>query len=293
MKISTSYPDLPYTNFPEEVDSFPRFEDPSIEDIAYINQYYSLIQAGDKTAADQLIIDHNLQNKQWTARLANQLRDANEATQRFFRDNVEEYLVYMSNYRGDWNQSTRYQKYDVVMYSTSEGIYSAYISVKQDIPIGTPPTNTNYFVPFTLVGPQGASGTGFAYCGQWLTSSTYNKDDMVVYNNFLWAATQTNNNSVPSDANPHWDKVVSISPSDIGAAPANHTHTAAEVGAAETSHAHATSDITSGTLAVSRGGTGYSSITDTTYTTARYRASALFSSERTPTTNGVINWTYE
>lgn len=54
------------------------------------------------------------------------------------------------------------------------------------------------------------------------------------------------------------------------------------------------SDITSGTLAVARGGTGQTSITDTTYTTARYRASALYSESNivNPTTNGVINWAY-
>lgn len=48
-----------------------------------------------------------------------------------------------------------------------------------------------------------------------------------------------------------------------------------------------------GTVPVANGGTGQTSITDTTYTTARYRASSLHSSETNPTTNGVICWTYE
>ena len=48
-----------------------------------------------------------------------------------------------------------------------------------------------------------------------------------------------------------------------------------------------------GTVPVANGGTGQTSITDTTYTTARYRASSLHSTETTPTTNGVICWTYE
>ena len=69
--------------------------------------------------------------------------------------------------------------------------------------------------------------------------------------------------------------------------------TADDVGAAATSHNHAASNITSGTLSVARGGTGYSSTTDTTYTTARYRASSLNASETTPSANGVICWTYE
>jgi len=58
-------------------------------------------------------------------------------------------------------------------------------------------------------------------------------------------------------------------------------------------HTHDTSDITSGVLDVEYGGTGHDSIVDTTYTTPRYRASALYSRETTPTTNGVINWMYE
>ena len=66
-------------------------------------------------------------------------------------------------------------------------------------------------------------------------------------------------------------------------------------------HNHSASDINSGTLSelhlpilsVSTGGTGYSSITDTTYTTIRYRASSLHSSETNPTVNGSIAWVYE
>ena len=54
------------------------------------------------------------------------------------------------------------------------------------------------------------------------------------------------------------------------------------------------STINSDTIvSVSNGGTGYNTITDITYTTARYRASSLNSSETTPTINGVIAWTYE
>lgn len=47
------------------------------------------------------------------------------------------------------------------------------------------------------------------------------------------------------------------------------------------------------THGVHQGGTGYTSIEDTTYTTVRYRASSLHSSETTPIVNGTITWTYE
>ena len=44
---------------------------------------------------------------------------------------------------------------------------------------------------------------------------------------------------------------------------------------------------------VAHGGTGRSTIADTEYTTAKYRASALVTTETDPTDNGVIYWTYE
>ena len=47
-----------------------------------------------------------------------------------------------------------------------------------------------------------------------------------------------------------------------------------------------------GTLPVGNGGTGYNSITDTAYTTARYRASSLHSSDTKPSSNGTITWVY-
>ena len=47
-----------------------------------------------------------------------------------------------------------------------------------------------------------------------------------------------------------------------------------------------------GTVSMIKGGTGVTTLADTTYTTARYRGSALYSSDTAPTVNGVINWTY-
>lgn len=100
------------------------------------------------------------------------------------------------------------------------------------------------------------------------------------------AATLTSHTS--NSSNPH-----SVTAEQVGARPDTWTPTAAEVGAAAASHSHGAGEITSGVLAIANGGTGYSSITDSSYSTARYRASALFASETAPTVNGVIHWTYE
>lgn len=62
---------------------------------------------------------------------------------------------------------------------------------------------------------------------------------------------------------------------------------------ADLEHVHDLDDITIGVLDVEHGGTGYNSIVDTTYRTARYRASALVRTETYPDDNGVIHWVYE
>lgn len=64
-------------------------------------------------------------------------------------------------------------------------------------------------------------------------------------------------------------------------------------GKTDVGHTHNANNITSGILDVLYGGTGCSSIIDTQYSTARYRASALVSVETIPDNNGIINWIYE
>ena len=93
---------------------------------------------------------------------------------------------------------------------------------------------------------------------------------------------KVNNNGV-------WEKVSGL-PTKINADTVDGKH-ASEF--APFSHEHSADDITDGIFSISRGGTGYSSIVDNTYIISRYRASALVSTESTPTDNGTINWIYE
>lgn len=59
-------------------------------------------------------------------------------------------------------------------------------------------------------------------------------------------------------------------------------------------HSHLSNDITwSDPLPIECGGTGCNSLNDTIYTTPRYRASMLVSTETTSYDNGVISWVYE
>lgn len=65
------------------------------------------------------------------------------------------------------------------------------------------------------------------------------------------------------------------------------------IGAAAASHNHSASNITSGTLPISRGGTGVSNMTGTDYTTNRPRGIVLQSSTPSSVPNGCIVGVYE
>ena len=83
----------------------------------------------------------------------------------------------------------------------------------------------------------------------------------------------------------HKDSITPFRTSSIGFTPEI-------MGAAAESHSHSASDITSGTLPISRGGTGRTSVGGTDYTTVRFRGSGLRNADTNPTDNGTINWTY-
>lgn len=97
---------------------------------------------------------------------------------------------------------------------------------------------------------------------------------------------------------------VTLSADDVGAVPttreingkalsADVTLSAADIGAATSFHYHSASNITSGTLSITRGGTGVTAVGGTDYTTTRFRGSQLCAADTNPTTNGTIAWTYE
>ena len=61
----------------------------------------------------------------------------------------------------------------------------------------------------TIKGEKGDPGANLKFCGHWNSSTAYVKDDLIDYNNVLWAATAANTNSAPSFTNSNWSKVVS------------------------------------------------------------------------------------
>ena len=87
-------------------------------------------------------------------------------------------------YKGEWNGSTKYVKYNFVTYE-SNGLMQTFECLRDDTPLGTLPTNTTYWAPRVIRGEQGESGLGLTPRGIWNAGVQYYKDDKF-YNVGYW-----------------------------------------------------------------------------------------------------------
>ncbi len=202
--MSTQYPYLYKSNFPDGLDVMTEMTDPTEADLPKIEAYNAKIAANDLAGAQQVLAQYpELKNMMFDANRWNSLYHMTYSVQEFFHDNIDDYLENLITYQGTYSSSKQYTKYDVVLY---QGM--TYMATKKTIPTGTLPTNTTYFVPMTIKGEKGDPGANLKFCGHWDASTSYVKDDLIDYNNILWAATAANTNSVPSFSNSNWSKVV-------------------------------------------------------------------------------------
>lgn len=211
--MSQLYPDL--TNaFPDSIDPNRSFSDVTSSNRALVEQYYTYKSSGNDSAATDLLNNNpNLKNTIVTAEMIQLIYDMNISQQRFYLNDVQQYLVNIVKQKGNWNETTTYTKYDVVQYVVNGAIQS-YMGAVVNIPIGTLPTNTSYYVPITLRGEQGASGTGLSVRGVWNSLDTYYVNDCVSLNNAMWYAIVENTNNAPNDLSTYWKKFADL-PSPI------------------------------------------------------------------------------
>ena len=207
--MGTVYADL-NSDFPDKVSTMTRVQDVSAAMKPYVDEYYTYYNRGDFDRANGVITAHpELRNMIINAKIFNDLRDEIIATQRIFRDDVEDYIFTVVKNRGDWNSSIRYVKYNVVFYSIGTD-KNPYMAIADNIPIGTVPTNINFWYPLSIKGDQGVSGLGLTPRGNWSEYVQYYQHDMVSYNNALWAANEDNIGYFPSDSSTIWYSVLSI-----------------------------------------------------------------------------------
>ena len=139
----------------------------------------------------------------------NQHSDAITALERLFTTDIEKFIFQVVNYQGDWLPTKKYSKFNIVTYPHGDAI-ETFEAIKLEIPVGTLPTDRNYFIPITLRGQQGVSGTGMSPRGYWTELKQYYKDDCVAYNNILWYAKVDNRGQVPQIGSTYWEKLMEM-----------------------------------------------------------------------------------
>lgn len=212
--MSELYPDLVYSQFPQDIDKFDYLSDINTEQLSLMNQYKLYLTYNDLTSAQKLLLDNpSLNSTIINAEKMNKLIDAIKATQRLYKDDIQSYLVNLVKYKGAYSSTEIYGKYDVVT-QTVDGKTLVYMCILPTT-AGIQPTNTSYWIPITQQGERGAAGLGLSYGGNYISTAIYPQHSMVAHNNALWASLDVIEGIEPSDSSPVWEKIMSFNMNDL------------------------------------------------------------------------------
>lgn len=216
--MSTRYPDLSLTTFPDSVDTaFKTFLNISASDGALIKGYTDAMYAGNQTLATQYLAQiPSATQKIIQSSDLNKMTEAILAIERFYSTDIssdieqrqEAWKALIDNfgYIGEWDNNATYKKNNLVLYSIGDNS-NIYIALK-DMDSGIAPTNGNYWRVLTQKGKQGISGIGLAYRAKWSSSEDYQKDNAVTHNGALWQSLANNSNVEPGTNDAIWKLVM-------------------------------------------------------------------------------------
>lgn len=217
--MSTTYPDLPLTQFPGSVDQFKTFLDVTASDGPYIQQYMQALQQNDlQTAQTVLAKIPAASQKLVQAMDLNQLIQAMMAVERFYSTDIYPYIktqqqnwqaiVNQFSYISAWTPNTTYDINNMVSYS-SGGSNLIYIAI-DDVPVNVQPTNTQYWRQMTIQGESGGTGPGLSYLQDWNSSTRYVQNNAVTYDGAIWMALKTNTGTQPGTSSSTWRQIISF-----------------------------------------------------------------------------------
>ena len=209
--MSETLPNYTRTNYPDALDTFSYKQDVTADKKSDVEQYYTYINSGNFTAATAMIeSDATLRSMIVGCEDFNKLIDAIKAMQYQEKYNIDNYIATVVKNKGNYSSSTQYTRYNVVIYNNLP-----YMCMPNNdnltAPIGTLPTDTNYWYALAIKGDKGASGLGLTPRGVWDVSTKYYQYDMIAYNNTLWSCENTCTGITPSEsAVSYWSKLLTF-----------------------------------------------------------------------------------
>lgn len=179
-----------------------RLEDININEVTLKQQYYNYFINENIEQAHQLINDNpDLKFKVINAENLNKIvehilsleNNYFSGVENVLEKHLEKYQIDINDliYLREYNIETQYEINNFVSYS-----YEIYYCFKRP-PVGTLPTDTSYWIYLGLHGDNSRVSLGVKYQGNWSSSKTYNKYDMVVYQNQLFVAKENNSGENP------------------------------------------------------------------------------------------------
>lgn len=168
----------------------------------FLNYYYAM-QSNNTSSANSILLNNpslanQITNSQNVNYLINGVNEREIEPKRdidYYLDKLyQDFLVMINNtrVRGDFDSTVQYYPHNLVYYN-GKGYYAL-----KEPPIGTLPTNTEYWLEFDIRGFQGYGGLDLNLKFNWDNTISYKKGDIVIYRNKMWYALADNINYEPN-----------------------------------------------------------------------------------------------
>ena len=186
-----------------------KYQDIQVNDIALQSQFATYWMQGNYTEALSLLENNGqLDSKAFVAEVMLKIGESLSIIENYYVEDFENALsmdltlfnesINEFRNRKQWDSATAYKIGNAVEYDNT-----AYICIQDNT--NQLPTNTNYWAELIgLQGDKGIPGIDVNYRGQWLSSKTYNKNDIVIYGDYLWVSLQDNVTNMPSETSNKW-----------------------------------------------------------------------------------------
>lgn len=168
----------------------------------FLNYYYAM-QSNNVSSANSILLNNpslanQITNSQNVNYLINGVNEREIEPKRdidYYLDKLyQDFLVMINNtrVRGNFDSTVQYYPHNLVYYN-GKGYYAL-----KEPPIGTLPTNTEYWLEFDIRGFQGYGGLDLNLKFNWDNTISYKKGDIVIYRNKMWYALADNTNYEPN-----------------------------------------------------------------------------------------------
>ena len=187
-----------------------RYQDIQLPDVTLQQQFQSYCQNGQYSQALSLLTNNStqLQGKAFIANTINTIITGLLTLENYYYQGVTVYLSNLATQyqtminnlkkRSNWLSSVQYTPYNFVVYNDS-----LYMCIEEP-PVGTLPTDTTYWLYIGLRGLDGQPGVNVTMEYDWVQTTPYQMNDLVVYNYNIYVALQDNTGVVPGSDSSVW-----------------------------------------------------------------------------------------